>query len=153
MGSELTRTVVVPFLRVLDKRRMDAEARRYLAQLSVPLEDMSTPVERLSGGQRQAVAIARALRWKAEIIVMDEPTASLGIKESVVVLDLIRRLKEDGRTTLLVSHNMRDVAALADRIVILDGGRKRLDQPVGGLAADDLASLIQSAGWISRMSP
>lgn len=144
MGSELTRPFVLPFVRILDKKRMAAEARRYLAQLSVSMEDMSMQVERLSGGQRQAVAISRALRWKAEIIVMDEPTASLGVKESTVVLELIRKLKEDGRTVLLVSHNMRDVAALADRIVIMEGGRKRLDRPINGLAADDLTHLVMS---------
>lgn len=142
MGSELTRPFILPFLRILDKKRMAAEARRYLAQLSVSMEDMSTHVERLSGGQRQAVAISRALRWQAEIIVLDEPTAALGVKESAVVLDLIRKLKQDGRTVLLVSHNMRDVAALADRVVIVEGGRKRLDRPVNGLGADDLARLI-----------
>jgi len=144
MGSELTRPLVIPFVRILDKKRMAAEARRHLAQLSVVMEDMSTHVEQLSGGQRQVVAIARALRWRAEIVVMDEPTASLGVKESTVVLDLIRKLKEDGRTVLLVSHNMRDVAALADRVVIMEGGHKRLDRPVNGLAADDLAHLIVS---------
>ena len=75
---------------------------------------------------------------------MDEPTAALGVRESTVVLELIRKLKEDGRTVLLVSHNMRDVAALADRIVIMGGGRKRLDRPVKGLDADDLAHLVMS---------
>jgi len=145
MGSELTRPCVLPFLRILDRKRMAAEARRYLAQLSVCVEDMATPVERLSGGQRQAVAIARALRWQAEIIVMDEPTAALGVRESTVVLELIRKLKQDGRTVLLVSHNMRDVAALADRVVIMEGGRKCVDQPVKGLNADDLAHLLLSA--------
>jgi len=144
MGSELTRPSGLPFLHILDKKRMATEARRYLEQLSVFMEDMSTQVERLSGGQRQAVAIARALRWKAEIIVMDEPTASLGVKESAVVLDLIRKLKEDGRTVLLVSHNMREVAALADRIVIIEGGRKRLNRRVHGLAPDHLTHFIMS---------
>jgi ABC-type sugar transport system ATPase subunit len=144
MGSELTRPFVLPFVRILDKQRMAAEARRYLAQLAVCIEDMATPVERLSGGQRQAVAIARALRWKAEIILMDEPTAALGVKESAIVLELIRKLKEDGRTVLLVSHNMRDVAALADRVVIMGGGRKRAEHPVHGLGADDLAHLVMS---------
>jgi ABC-type sugar transport system ATPase subunit len=145
MGSELTRPFVLPFLRILDRKRMAAEARRHLAQLSVPVEDMSMQVEQLSGGQRQAVAIARALRWNAEVIVMDEPTAALGVKESTVVLELIRKLKQDGRTVLLVSHNMRDVAALADRVVIMGGGCKRVDRPVNGLNADDLAHLVMGA--------
>lgn len=144
MGSELTRPSGIPFLRFLDKQRMAVEARRYLAQLSVPMEDMSTPVEQLSGGQRQAVAISRALRWKAQIIVMDEPTAALGVKESVAVLGLIHKLKEDGHTVILVSHNMRDVVTLADRVVIMEGGCKREDRPLNGLNADGLDHLILS---------
>ena len=144
MGSELTRPVVFPFLRVLDKARMKAEAQGYLARLSAGVTDMGAPVERLSGGQRQAVAISRALRWNAEIIVMDEPTAALGVKEAALVHDLIRRLKAGGRTVILISHNMRDVVALADRVVIMSAGRKRVDRPIGDLTADDIAHMIMS---------
>lgn len=144
MGSELTRPLLLPFLRVLDKKRMAQEARGFLKQLSVTVEDMDRPVERLSGGQRQAVAISRALRWKAEIIIMDEPTAALGVKETALVLDLIRKLKADGRTVLLISHNMRDVVALADRVVIMGAGRKYVDQPLGDLTADDLSRMIMA---------
>lgn len=144
MGSELTRPLLLPFLRVLDKKKMIAESRRYLAQLSIPITDMTRPVERLSGGQRQAVAISRALRWNAEIIIMDEPTAALGVKETALVLDLIRKLKADGHTVLLISHNMRDVVALADRVVILGAGRKYVDRPIEGLTADDLSHMIMT---------
>ncbi|WID94831.1 ATP-binding cassette domain-containing protein [Bosea vestrisii] len=144
MGSELTRPMLLPFLRVLDKKRMAQEARGFLKQLSVTVEDMDRPVERLSGGQRQAVAISRALRWKAEIIIMDEPTAALGVKETALVLDLIRKLKADGRTVLLISHNMRDVVALADRVVIMGAGRKYVDRPLGDLTADDLSHMIMA---------
>ncbi|WP_342358776.1 ATP-binding cassette domain-containing protein [Terrarubrum flagellatum] len=146
MGAELTRSVVVPFIRVLDKKRMAAEAQGYLSRLSIAITDMSRPVERLSGGQRQAVAISRALRWNAEIIIMDEPTAALGVKETAQVLDLIRKLKAEGRTVILISHNMRDVVALADRVAILSGGRKLIDCPIDGLTADDLTHMIMGAG-------
>jgi ABC-type sugar transport system ATPase subunit len=144
MGSELTKPVLLPFLRVLDKTRMNAEVKGYLAQLSVAIDDMTRPVERLSGGQRQAVAISRALRWKAEIIIMDEPTAALGVKETALVLALIRKLKGDGRTVVLISHNMRDVVSLADRVVIMGAGRKVADRPAAGLSADDLTHLIMN---------
>ncbi|MCU0886212.1 MAG: ATP-binding cassette domain-containing protein [Beijerinckiaceae bacterium] len=144
MGAELTRSLGLPFVRILDKRRMMDDARGYLARLGVQIEDMNRPVERLSGGQRQAVAIARALRWNAEIIIMDEPTAALGVKETAQVLDLIRTLKADGRTIILISHNMRDVVALADRVVIMGAGRKFVDQPIGALTPDDLAHMIMS---------
>ena len=143
MGAELTRAVL-PFLHVLDKKRMAAEARAYLSRLSVAIDDMARPVERLSGGQRQAVAISRALRWNAEIIIMDEPTAALGVRETGQVLDLVRRLKAERRTVILISHNMRDVVALADRVAILGNGRKYVDRPLVGLSADDLSHLIMN---------
>ena len=75
---------------------------------------------------------------------MDEPTAALGVKESALVLELILKLKKDGRTVILVSHNMRDVVALADRVVIMGGGRKIVDQPLGTLQPDDLAHMIMA---------
>jgi simple sugar transport system ATP-binding protein len=145
MGSELTKGFGLPLLRVLDKPRMAAEARGYLKRLSVPIADMARSVEGLSGGQRQAVAIARALRWNADVIIMDEPTAALGVKETAQVLDLIRRLEAEGRTVILISHNMRDVVALASRVVILKAGRKVADRPVAGLSADDISQLIMAA--------
>jgi ABC-type sugar transport system ATPase subunit len=138
LGSELTR----PPFALLDKRRMAQMSRGFLARLAVDVADMDTPVERLSGGQRQAVAICRALRWDARIIIMDEPTAALGVKETAQVLDLIRRLHAERRTVILVSHAMQDVAAVADRVVILRGGRKVADRPVAGLTAGDLAAMI-----------
>jgi ABC-type sugar transport system ATPase subunit len=145
MGAELTRSLGLPFLRVLDKARMAQEARSYLRRLSVQIDDMARPVERLSGGQRQAVAISRALRWNAEIIIMDEPTAALGVKETAQVLDLVRHLKAEGRTVILISHNMRDVVALASRVAVLKSGRKLHDLPIDGLSADDISHMIMSA--------
>jgi len=144
MGAELTRPLLLPFLRVLDKARMASEARAYLARLSVSIDDMRRPVEGLSGGQRQAVAISRALRWNAGIIIMDEPTAALGVRETAQVLDLVRHLKSEGRTVLLISHNMNDVAALATRVAIMKSGRKVIDRAIDDLAADDLAHMIMS---------
>lgn len=143
MGAELTRTLL-PFVRVLDRRRMAAEARGYLQRLSVNIDDMSRPVERMSGGQRQAVAIARALRWNAEIVIMDEPTAALGVKETALVLSLVRHLRDEGRTVILISHNMADVVQLADRVAILKSGTKVIDRPVTGLNADQLAHMVMT---------
>jgi ABC-type sugar transport system ATPase subunit len=117
-------------------------SRGFLQRLALVIDDMDTPVERLSGGQRQAVAICRALRWDARIVIMDEPTAALGVKETAQVLDLIRRLHAERRTVILVSHAMQDVVAVAGRVVILKAGRKAADRPVAGLSASDLAALI-----------
>jgi len=138
LGAELTR------FGLLDKTRMRADAARYMTRLGVTLSDMDAAVENLSGGQRQAVAIARALRLNAELIVMDEPTAALGVKETAQVLDLIRRLKADGKTIILVSHNMADVCAVASRVAIFKSGRKVIDRSSAGLDPDALAHMVMT---------
>ena len=142
MGAELTRSLG-PF-KILDKKRMAREAKGYLGRLKVEIEDMNRPVERLSGGQRQAVAISRSLRWNAGLIIMDEPTAALGVKETAQVLDLIRHLRAEGRTVVLVSHNMADVVAVANRVAILRNGAKVIDRPIGSASADDLSHMIMT---------
>jgi simple sugar transport system ATP-binding protein len=146
MGSELRRPTPIPGLEILDKPRMRAEASRLLQRLKVGIPDMDRPVRTLSGGQRQAVAIARALRWDADIVLMDEPTAALGVGEAREVLDLIREIKAQGITVVLVSHNMRDVVEVADRVVILRGGRKLLDSPVAGWTPERLMAAIMGEG-------
>jgi ABC-type sugar transport system ATPase subunit len=143
IGAELTRRVA-PGLTVLDKRRMRDAARVYLAQLKVDIADTDRPVELLSGGQRQAVAIARALRWKAQFVIMDEPTAALGVAEGRQVLELVRELQRGGTTVLLISHNMADIVAVATRVAVLKAGRKIADLPAAGLSADDLAHLVMT---------
>jgi simple sugar transport system ATP-binding protein len=141
VGAALTRRLL-GLLKVLDKKRMMSEARQYLARLKVDIADTARPVEGLSGGQRQAVAIARALRWNARLVIMDEPTAALGVTESRQVLDLIRELKRGGTTVILISHNMAQVVEVASRVAVLKSGRKIADRPVAGLSADDLAHLV-----------
>ena len=142
MGSELERRFLG--LRFLDKRSMRARSRAFLGRLGVDLADMDAPVEGLSGGQRQAVAICRALRWNAEIIVMDEPTAALGVRETEHVLELIRMLKRRGATLILVSHNMNHVAAVADRVTILRAGATQTSLSLEGVTPDALSRLILS---------
>ena len=115
-----------------------------MARLGVTIADMDAPVANLSGGQRQAVAISRAPRLNAGLIVMDEPTAALGVKETAQVLDLIRRLKADGKTIILVSHNMADVVAVASRVAIFKNGRKVIDRATAGLDADALAHMVMT---------
>lgn len=142
MGAELTRGVGP--LRVLDKKAMIEQASRYMAQLGSAVTDARRPVASLSGGQRQSVAIGRALRWNADIVVMDEPTAALGVKETAQVLDLIRALNRTGKTVVLISHNMTDVIAVAHRVAILKQGRKVIDRPVAGLDADGLSHMVMT---------
>jgi ABC-type sugar transport system ATPase subunit len=140
IGAEHTRRLLG--VSVLDKRRMRRESRDFLARLKIDMKDTDRAVDSLSGGQRQAVAIARALRWNARLVIMDEPTAALGVAESAQVLDLIRELNRGGTAVILISHNMAEVVAVAMRVAVLKSGRKIADRPVAGLSADDLAHLV-----------
>jgi ABC-type sugar transport system ATPase subunit len=127
MGGERLRWP--EFLGLLDHRRMREEARAHLTRFGFSVTDMDRPVADLSGGQRQAVALARALRWQARIVIMDEPTAALGVAESRMVLDLIGRLHDQGVTILLVSHDMDHVSAVSGRAIVLKRGRKAGEMP------------------------
>jgi ABC-type sugar transport system ATPase subunit len=138
IGAELMRSLW------LDKRRMREASRNYLLRLNVAIDDTERAVDTLSGGQRQAVAIARALRWNARLVIMDEPTAALGVAESRQVLDLVRELHRAGTTVILISHNMAEVIEVATRVAVLKNGRKIADRPAAGLTADDLAHLVMT---------
>jgi simple sugar transport system ATP-binding protein len=151
IGAELTRRLL-PGLRILDKRRMMADARRYLARLKIDIPDTGRAVELLSGGQRQAVAIARALRWEARLVIMDEPTAALGVAESRQVLELIRELHRGGTTVILISHNMAEIVEVATRVAVLKNGRKVADRAIDGLGADDLAHLVMTGQQARRVA-
>jgi ABC-type sugar transport system ATPase subunit len=125
---------------VLDETRMEKEAKRTLADLSVvTVRSVRQPVGSLSGGQRQAVAVARAVLREAKLVILDEPTAALGVTQTRVVLDLIRRLRDQGIAVLVISHNLNDVQAVADRVAVL-----RLGQmvSVGPLAQYDSQSIV-----------
>lgn len=106
----------------LDKRRMSREAAQALADLNPNFTDIERPVRQMSGGQRQAIAIARAIHFQARLLIMDEPTAALGPHETAQVGALVQRLRDQGLGILLVSHDVRDVIRLADRIVVLKSG-------------------------------
>jgi fructose transport system ATP-binding protein len=111
-------------LRMLDKGAMRRDAARHFAELKIGVRSMSQPVENLSGGQRQGVAVARAATWARRVVIMDEPTAALGVKETRQVLDLIARVRERGLPVILISHDMPHVFELADRIQIMRLGRR-----------------------------
>jgi fructose transport system ATP-binding protein len=110
--------------RLLDKRAMRREATRHFAELKIGVQSMSQPVENLSGGQRQGVAVARAATWARRLVIMDEPTAALGVKETRQVLDLIKRVRDRGLPVILISHDMPHVFELADRIHVMRLGRR-----------------------------
>jgi D-xylose transport system ATP-binding protein len=117
LGRELTRTGV------LDEIAMEKQARQLLTSLSVKIPTVRVHAAGLSGGQRQSVAIARSLLGEPEVVLLDEPTAALGVAQTAEVLDLIERLKHRGLGVILISHNLADVRAVADRVVVLRLGR------------------------------
>ena len=126
---------------------MRAQAAALLKTLNQTISDVDCAVSQLSGGQRQAVAISRALLWKARVVIMDEPTAALGVKETAEVLALVRRLREEGVAVVLISHSMEDVTAVADRVVVLKAGLKAAEATTVGLTPARLAQAVMSGAF------
>ncbi|HZE90895.1 MAG TPA: ATP-binding cassette domain-containing protein, partial [Rhizobacter sp.] len=125
LGRELRRAGWAgTLLRMLDKKRMLAESIARMQDLKVGIHSMTQAVETLSGGQRQCVAVARAAAFARHVVIMDEPTAALGVKEGNMVLDLIRRVRDKGLSVVLISHNMPHVFELADRIHVARLGKR-----------------------------
>jgi simple sugar transport system ATP-binding protein len=129
-------------LPVLDRRRMRAEAAAALASLEIDLDRLDRPVRALSGGQRQCVAIGRALHWKAQVLIMDEPTAALGVPEQRKVVALIRGLRSSGVGVIFISHNLADIFAVSDRIVVLRRGRMVGEGPTAETTGDEVVRLM-----------
>jgi fructose transport system ATP-binding protein len=125
LGRELRRHGALGIvLRMADRQRMLREARTHIANLKITFGSMGQAVETLSGGQRQGVAVARAAAFASRVVIMDEPTAALGVKESGKVLDLIKEVRDSGVPVVLISHNMPQVFEIADRIHVMRLGRR-----------------------------
>lgn len=146
LGREIRKPGIAGSLfRMLDRAAMEKRARDKLTELGLmTIQNISQSVETLSGGQRQGVAVARAAAFGSKMVIMDEPTAALGVAESRQVLDLIRELNRGGTTVILISHNMADIVEVATRVAVLKNGRKVADLPAAGLSADDLAHLVMT---------
>jgi D-xylose transport system ATP-binding protein len=128
---------------LMDESSMERAARETLASLSVrTVKSVRTPVASLSGGQRQTVAIAKAVLWDSKVVLLDEPTAALGVAQTRQVLDLVRRLAEQGLGVVLISHNMADVFEVADRISVLYLGRQVADLPAKETTHSQVVELI-----------
>lgn len=143
LNRELTRGVVP--LRVLDKKQMIAKSATILADLDVNVPDVRATVRRMSGGQRQSVAIARAANWGTTLVIMDEPTAALGVRETAAVEKLIARLRANGVTVLLVSHDMDQVMRVADSAWVLRRGRTAAHRKMTETTGGELVGLITGA--------
>jgi simple sugar transport system ATP-binding protein len=143
LGREKRTRGLLSWLRMSDDALMAAQAREQLDELGVRLPSvLRVPAGSLSGGQRQAVAIARACEWATDVLIMDEPTAALGIAQSNAVLRLIARIAKGGVAVILITHTMPHVLAVADRAVVLRRGEKVADLPRSEITANRLVSLI-----------
>jgi D-xylose transport system ATP-binding protein len=139
-GRELTR-----FAGWLRHRAMTARVAQILDELEVNIPDLSAPVGLLSGGQRQAIAVARAVTFASRLVILDEPTAALGVRETGNVLRLVKHLPQRGVSVLIISHNLEQVAAVADRVVVMRRGTKVGEAPPDAEHHDRIVSLIVGA--------
>lgn len=145
LGRELERKVLGGLFNPLDTKKMKEETDRAMHDLDVKLPQIDKPVEMLSGGQRQAVAIARGIYWNAKLMIMDEPTNNLGVPEQKKVLELIRRLKASGVPVILISHTLPDIFAVADRLVVMRRGRKVTEKQVSETNAEQVVQYMIGA--------
>jgi ABC-type sugar transport system ATPase subunit len=139
--------------RTLDEESMESAASETLRSLAVTtVRSIRQPVASLSGGQRQSVAIAKAVLWDAKLVIMDEPTAALGVSQTAMVLALVRRLADRGHAVIMVSHNMNDVFEVADRIAVLHLGRMVAVRPTVDLDRQIVVDLM-TTGASTRTTP
>ncbi len=143
LGHELTKFGP---LRVLDKPAMRKLSRQYLDEIRVRVPSIEAEAEQLSGGQRQAVAVARSVRAAPKILLLDEPLAAMGARESRLIIDLVKDLASSGRVSIIViDHNYAHLFELCDRINVMQGGRITIDQPVHETSLETLTELMVSS--------
>ncbi len=132
-------------LALLDEVDMEKRASEVLKQLSINIPSVRTPVASLSGGQRQTVAVARSAMWDARLLIFDEPTAALGVAQTRQVLDLVKRLRDRGLAVVLISHNLANVFAVCDRIIVVRLGRRVATFDVRESSREDVVAAITGA--------
>jgi simple sugar transport system ATP-binding protein len=142
LGHEIVRKGLLGRAGVVARREMAVRADEALRQLSITLPSLSVPVSDLSGGQRQAVAVARAVMWSRTSVLMDEPTAALGARQSAIVCDLMRTVAGRGLGVLVVSHDLPRVLKVADRVSVLWRGRTALEAPAASLTVPDVVAAM-----------
>ncbi len=130
---------------VLDEVEMERRSRELLDTLSIRIPSVRIPIASLSGGQRQVVAIARSMLGEPKLVILDEPTAALGVEQTAQVLDLVERLRERGHAVILISHNMADVKAVADKVAVLRLGRNNGIFEVKTTSQEEIISAITGA--------
>ena len=140
LNRELTRKL--SFIKILDKKRMRELTKQLLSDIGIKRRDPEVSVGKLSGGERQSIAIARAVHFGAKLVILDEPTSALSIRESEKVLEYVLKLKERGVSSIIISHNIYHVYSVSDRIVVLDRGVKVLDIPRDVATPEEIIDVI-----------
>lgn len=131
------------FLGILDDRTMRAHAIEHLERMGVNIPSVDVEVSKLSGGQRQAIAVARSVYQKAKVLLLDEPTAAMGAKESALILDVIQRLKEEGDVAIIIiAHNYAQIFDVCDRVNLVEGGTITFDKPTAETSVQELTDLV-----------
>jgi D-xylose transport system ATP-binding protein len=145
LGQEKVGDGPAAVVRQLDETSMEKRTGELLSRLAVTIVDVRAEVGTMSGGQRQQVAIARSLLGEPKVVMLDEPTAALGVRQTAMVLALIKRLREEGHGVLVISHNLADVFEVADRIFVLRLGREAGDFAVGEASQEQIVAAITGA--------
>jgi simple sugar transport system ATP-binding protein len=124
LGREILKSGPLGWLGVLDKKAMRRQAAEHFTRFGATLQSIDVPIAALSGGQRQSVAVARSVAWASKLVFMDEPTAALGVVQRERVLEVIKRVRDEGIAVVLISHNMPEVLSVSDRVEVLRLGRR-----------------------------
>jgi ABC-type sugar transport system ATPase subunit len=151
LGREIKHGYLGGLVKTLDRKKMQVESAAVLARLDIHIPSLTQQIRNLSGGQRQSVAIARTIYWNAKMVIMDEPTAALGVSEQRKVLTTVRTLASQGVPVIIISHNMQDVFAVADRIVVMRRGRMVGELVASETNPDAVVSLMVGAEAVHEM--
>jgi ABC-type sugar transport system ATPase subunit len=149
LGREKTKPFL-GFIRVLDHAAMHAESQKVLKRLEIEIPSLRSQIKTLSGGQRQAVAIGRSIYWNAKLLIMDEPTAALGVQEQRKVLDLVRVLRSQNIPVIIISHQLHDIFSVSDRLVIMRRGKKVAERLTKETTPDEIVGLIIGSEEVGR---
>ncbi|HMA35234.1 MAG TPA: ATP-binding cassette domain-containing protein [Chloroflexia bacterium] len=153
LGREQRTTLIPGVVQPLNEVAMEKRAIEVLRSLSVSIPNVRTPIAALSGGQRQSVAVARSVMWNSKVVMLDEPTAALGVAQTHQVLQLIRTLREKGLAVIVISHNLEDVFAVVDRICVLRLGRRAGTFDVRGTSREQVVGAITGAEFGGADAP
>ena len=145
LGREVRKRRLGGLIQTLDDKFMLKESRETLDSLQIRFPSLTEPIQNLSGGQRQAVAIARAVYWDAKLMIMDEPTNNLGVPEQHKVLELIRTLRDRGTPVVLITHVLPDAFAVTDRVIVMHRGRKVGEKATATTTAEELVQYMVGA--------